>query len=67
VSKVICKSVIPDIGMSIKLLPVPENSVARTVPSTFKRFVKFVKVPMPTFPLDVIIIRDVDDVVDDDV
>ena len=53
--------------MSIKLLPVPENNVALTVPSTFNRFDKFVRVPMPTFPLDVIIIRAVEDEADDDV
>ena len=66
-SKVVCKSVIPDIGMSIKLLPVPANNVALTVPLTFNLFVKFVKVPIPTFPFDVIIIRDVEDEVADDV
>ena len=55
-----CKFVIPDIGISTKLLPLPENNVALIVPLTFNLLIKFVVVPIPTLPFISIVILGAD-------
>ena len=54
------KLVIPDIGISTKLSPLPENNVALIVPLTFNLLIKFVVVPIPTLPFISIVILGAD-------